>query len=597
MHYLELLRHLHEELRPAGYLEIGVDCGDSLQLSRARSVAIDPAPKPRPEALLGKPGLVLYVGTSDEFFREHERETMLRDAPLDLAFVDGLHQFAQVVRDLENVERWGHFGTVAAIHDVLPRNAWEAAHAFHDGFWTGDVWRIVPFLRQHRPDLRLWLTEAEPTGMLIVTGFDPTHPGMGRLAEAGDETFPPPGPDYDRLVEGFIAEAAAVPAETVVQGLGLGRRLERDWDYETKWGMRLVAEASWRPLLDVAAALPNTAQHRDGLRACLRLIEAHWLPEGVREQAYGCLASYAEPLSALWPEVSVHELVVPGARSAAMPSPSLAADDALVVAIQHREEAREATWSLLTVDRDLRTRDASPVLDDTYTDMPAAAAPAAIEQIHLVQYEGQLRALVTVRDRNPGGVAQTGLATIQDGALSNLRLLSDPANGRHERHWAPFRAGAGLYAVSWWEPTETRRIDGSAEASHRPVLRPAPRLAERFLDASPGVSVPGGWLFLVNELAGADGDGPLTFARFVFMRSDFAVTAVSSHFWVKTRGQDRASGLARLGDELFAGFTGSGNSAILTRIPMAAVIDSLLPLASPGVLGRRDGNGQIHSGP
>jgi hypothetical protein len=293
----------------------------------------------------------------------------------------------------------------------------------------------------------------------------------------------------------------------------------------------------------------------------------------------------------------VHELDAPGARSAATPSPSLAADDALVVAIQHREEAGEATWSLLTVDRDLRTWDATSVRDDTYTDVPAAAAPAPIEQLHPIEYEGQLHALLTVRDRNMGGVAQTGLAAIQNGALRNLRLLSEPANGRHERHWAPFSAGEGLYAVSWWEPTETRRIDGGAEASHRPVLRPAPRLAERFLDASPGVSVSGGWLFLVNEPAGADGDGALTFSRFVFMRSDFAVTAVSPHFWVESRGQDRASGLARLGDELIAGFTGSGNSAILTRIPMAAVIDSLLPLASPGVLGRRDENGQVDSGP
>ena len=167
MHYLELLRRLHEELQPAGYLEIGVDMGDSLGLSRARSVAIDPAPKPRPASLLGKPGLLLYVGTSDDFFREQTRETALVDAPLDLAFIDGPHEFTQVVRDLENIERWSHPGTVVAIHDVLPRTVWEAALTFHEGDWTGDVWRIVPFLREHRPDVRLWLTQAEPTGGFV----------------------------------------------------------------------------------------------------------------------------------------------------------------------------------------------------------------------------------------------------------------------------------------------------------------------------------------------------------------------------------------------------------------------------------------------
>ncbi len=421
MHYLELLRRLHEELQPAGYLEIGVDWGDSLGLSRARSVAIDPAPKPRPETLLGKPGLVIYVGTSDDFFREHERETMLRDAPLDLVFIDGLHEFAQVVRDLENVERWGHPGTVVAIHDVLPRNAWEAAPAFHDGFWTGDVWRIIPFLRDHRPDLRLWLTEAEPTGMLIVTGLDPAHPGMAHLAEAEDAASPPAGPEYDGLVDAFIAEADAVPAEEVVRALGLERRLERDWEYETKWGMRVVAESSWKPLLDAAAALPHTNQHREGLRACLRLIGAHWLPDGVREQAYGHLGSYTDPLTTLWPEASWQPLTIPGDTISDMRSPSLASlADGFVVTVETPAEREETTWALLALDRDLRVREVTPLIDGTR----AATAPLAIERMHPVLHDGRLHALITFCDRTARGVAQTGLVTVQDGALRDLRLLS-----------------------------------------------------------------------------------------------------------------------------------------------------------------------------
>jgi hypothetical protein len=579
MHYLELLRRLHDELQPAGYLEIGVDWGDSLGLSRARSVAIDPAPKPRPESLLGKPGLLLYVGASDDFFREHTRETTLLDAPLDLAFIDGLHEFAQVVRDLEHVERWGHPGTVVAIHDVLPRNAWEAAHVFHDGFWTGDVWRIVPFLREHRSDLRLWLTEAEPSGMLIVSGLDPTHPGMGRLAEAADAAFPPAGPEYDRLAEAFIADAVAVPAEEVLRALGLGRRLEQDWVYEKKWGMRLVAESSWRPLLEAAAALPQTDQHRDGLRACLRLIGAHWLPEGVREEAYDHLSAYAAPLTTLWPEASWQSLAVPGCNMM-MRSPSpVAVSDGFVAAVQTSMEREETPWSLLALDRGLCVRDIAPLIDRT---RGQSAATTAIEQVHPIVQGGRLRALVTVGDRNPGGVARAGLAIIQDGALRNLRLLGDPANGRHERNWAPFLLDDELYAVSWWEPTETWRIDADSGETKRVALRPTPRLAERFRDASSGVRVPGGWLFLVNEPAGSSGDVQTVFARFVFMCSDFVVAAVSPHFWVSTRGKDVASGLTRFGDDLVAGFTSAGRDGCLARIPLPAVLASLLPLAVAG---------------
>jgi predicted O-methyltransferase YrrM len=224
VHYLDLLRRLHEELRPAGYLEIGVDRGDSLRLSRARSVAIDPAPKPHPKSLLGKQGLILYVGASDDFFRAYGREAILGDTPLDLAFIDGLHRFAQVVRDLEHVERWSHVATVVAIHDVLPRNVREAAPACPGGAWTGDVWRIVPFLREHRSDLRCWLTDATPTGMLIVTGLDPSHRGMADLAAALDADFPTAGPEYDRLVDAFLTGAAPEPADHVLLALRQSRQ-------------------------------------------------------------------------------------------------------------------------------------------------------------------------------------------------------------------------------------------------------------------------------------------------------------------------------------------------------------------------------------
>ena len=415
--------------------------------------------------------------------------------------------------------------------------------------------------------------------MRVVVRYEPRYPST----PVQKKPLAVAGPDYDRLVEEFIAAAVAEPAERVIGAVGLGRRLVRDWEYETKWGMRQVPEPSWRPLLDAAAALPHTGQHRDGLRACLRLIGAHWLDEDVRTQAYDCLTDYAEALTTLWPDASWQPLASPDGENATMLSPSpVAVPDGLLAAVQTSDANGEATWCLLTLDRDTCVRAITTVRDETYAAAPAAVAPVPIEQLQPIISEGQLHALVTVRDRNPRGVAQAGLAAIQDGALRGLRLLSDPANGRHERRWAPFLAGADLHAVSWWEPTEVQRLDGEAGTARRTALRPAPRLAERFLGASAGVSVAGGWLFLVNEPAGASEDGPMAFARFVFMRSDFVVTAVSPHFWVETRGEDRASGLTRLGDELIAGFTRCERGAMLARNPVSAVLDSLLPLAAPG---------------
>jgi predicted O-methyltransferase YrrM len=131
MDYLQLLNRLHVALQPAVYLEIGVQHGgESLSLSRSRSVAIDPAPQLRSEALVGKQWVKLYQQPSDDFFQTHTAAATLEGELLDLAFIAGSHEFVQVVRDLENVEQWSHPGTVAVIHDVLPRGAWEATRDF-----------------------------------------------------------------------------------------------------------------------------------------------------------------------------------------------------------------------------------------------------------------------------------------------------------------------------------------------------------------------------------------------------------------------------------------------------------------------------------
>jgi hypothetical protein len=225
MHYLELLDRLHAALQPGVYLEIGVDLGTSLALSRSRSVAIDPAPQLQPEALEGKPWVKLYQQASDEFFQTHNPDAVLEGYPLDFAFIDGLHEFAQVVRDLENVERWGHARTVAVIHDVIPDNAWTASRDFHEGGWTGDVWRIVPFLGEHRPDLDCRLIDVAPTGVFVVTNLNPDHSGMAETAAALDRDFPPDGPEYEALLNAYLAAVSPLPPEALRDLSGLSRSI------------------------------------------------------------------------------------------------------------------------------------------------------------------------------------------------------------------------------------------------------------------------------------------------------------------------------------------------------------------------------------
>jgi len=164
------LRQLHEVYRPRPYLEIGVNDGRSLALSRVPTVAVDPAFKVVKEL---RCDLHLVRATSDDFFARENPLEHLRGARVDLAFIDGMHLFEYALRDFINVEAYTDWSSVVVFDDQLPRNVDEAARNRHTGAWTGDVYKMVPVLQRYRPDLRLAVVNTRPTGMMVVFGVDP----------------------------------------------------------------------------------------------------------------------------------------------------------------------------------------------------------------------------------------------------------------------------------------------------------------------------------------------------------------------------------------------------------------------------------------
>ena len=121
----DLLRGLHEVLSPRTYLEIGVNEGSSLTLSRTRSIGVDP------DFIVRRPlrcDLDLVKAKSDEFFTRPEALAHFDGVPIDLAFIDGMHLSEFALRDFINVERHLAPSGVTVFDDILPRNALEAAH-------------------------------------------------------------------------------------------------------------------------------------------------------------------------------------------------------------------------------------------------------------------------------------------------------------------------------------------------------------------------------------------------------------------------------------------------------------------------------------
>ncbi|HEY7590162.1 MAG TPA: class I SAM-dependent methyltransferase [Candidatus Limnocylindrales bacterium] len=189
----ELLRELHRLARPRNYLEIGVDQGRSLSLSRVPSIGVDPAFRITAQQ---RCDLHLIRATSDDFFARPDPINHLRSSrnplknlrrgrPLlghylgrtviDLAFIDGLHLAEYALRDFMNIERFAHWASVIVFDDVLPRNVDEAARDRHTSDWAGDVYKVADALRRHRPDLTVLAVDTDPTGVLVVIGADPAN--------------------------------------------------------------------------------------------------------------------------------------------------------------------------------------------------------------------------------------------------------------------------------------------------------------------------------------------------------------------------------------------------------------------------------------
>ncbi len=165
--YQDVLKALHEGLRPELYLEIGVRHGRSLKLATGRAVGVDPAPEVT-ETL--PPNARVVTMTSDRFFAEAaERELSGRP---DLAFVDGMHLFEYALRDFMNVERLSTPDTIVVIDDVFPNHPAQAERDRRTRAWMGDVWKLHQLLAEARPDLFLLPLDTFPSGLLIVAGLD-----------------------------------------------------------------------------------------------------------------------------------------------------------------------------------------------------------------------------------------------------------------------------------------------------------------------------------------------------------------------------------------------------------------------------------------
>ena len=170
--YYYLLRELHLLLRPAHYLEIGVQYGESLCLAEpeTQTIGIDPEPEIRHELTANT---TVFPEKSDDFFAARKKEDVLGNGVIDLAFIDGMHLFESVLDDFIHVERWAGPHTIVLIHDTVPADALSVKRERQTRFWTGDVYKFVLCLKEFRPDLKIYNLNIGPSGLCFVGNLNP----------------------------------------------------------------------------------------------------------------------------------------------------------------------------------------------------------------------------------------------------------------------------------------------------------------------------------------------------------------------------------------------------------------------------------------
>ena len=90
---------------------------------------------------------------SDQFF-ENNKDLF------DCVFIDGLHTYSQVKKDIQNSLKFLNDGGIILLHDCLPNNFYEQATPRCQYLWNGDVWKAIVECR-NKKDLDVYTCYAD----------------------------------------------------------------------------------------------------------------------------------------------------------------------------------------------------------------------------------------------------------------------------------------------------------------------------------------------------------------------------------------------------------------------------------------------------
>lgn len=206
MYRIKAVRQALQRRTKPVYLEIGVKKGAAFRrIAADEKIAVDPAfrlsERSRKRADAKARSTHYFEQTSDDFFASEAG--FLEQRGIDVALIDGLHTYQQVVHDVDNTLRYLREDGVIVLHDCNPATASIAypATSFDDFYanrhwwnvlWSGDVWKAIVHFRSTRDDLRVAVLKCDfgvglvrkgaPDSMLSYTAAEIEALGYADLA-------------------------------------------------------------------------------------------------------------------------------------------------------------------------------------------------------------------------------------------------------------------------------------------------------------------------------------------------------------------------------------------------------------------------------
>ena len=127
----DLIEYLINKYKYSDYLEIGCDQDQLFSKVKIKNkTGVDPI----------NGGNIRK--TSDNFFRENKNK-------FDIIFIDGLHTYNQVKKDILNSINCLKDEGIVLVHDCMPDSLSKQAVPRYRMSWNGDVWKAIVDLRQN----------------------------------------------------------------------------------------------------------------------------------------------------------------------------------------------------------------------------------------------------------------------------------------------------------------------------------------------------------------------------------------------------------------------------------------------------------------